>query len=209
MSFSKISLVITSRKILKAALFSFICFLSGWQEVLSQDTLYFRDNSYAIARLKRLGFKKISYLLLTESGDSAVKTDQSSRLDSIHFQNGSVFKQGQAFSGTGLPEVSAYAAFWEGMRDGQRFPSFRKSQIAWNYIAGISVVGLPFTLTQALRKVPSKNLPEPIYQRTLTDPAYSKGFRNGLNKTRLTVLLPVYLAGTLSTILGLAVFSPR
>jgi hypothetical protein len=201
--------VTTIRNVLQVLVSLIVLFYIGLREVQAQDTLYFRDNSFAIARLKSAGFRKISYLLLTESGDSLLKTEKSVRLDSIHFRNGSVYHRGRSFFGTGLPEISAYASYWEGVQAGRLCPSFNKSQIAWNYLAGIGIFGLPITLHQALRRPREKELSDRESLRIQMDSAYAKGFRKGMNQTRLTALLPVYLAGTVSSMLGLAVFFPR
>lgn len=178
-------------------------------QAIAQDTLFFRDGTFAVARLKSLRANKIVYLLLKESGDSLPRTERAVQLDSIRFRNRTVLRIGFAYSAPQFPEISEFAAYWEGRKAGMLCSQFKKAHIGLNFLSGLCIVGLPYTIHQVYRKPKDNELSDTEVQRMRSDPNYAKGFRSGMRQTRLAALLPVYLAGSISSMLGFAVFFPR
>jgi hypothetical protein len=188
------------------AALAFIC-LS--QLLYGQDTLFFKDGSYAIGKVKELSFKKVKYLQISESGDTVEKSERASNLDSLFFHGRNQYRKG-VFNPDNLPaDWYAFAAYWEGRICGEKGTTFSKSQIAASYVSGLLVVGLPYSLYKASHSAAAEDLPTIQANRYRNDSNFATGYKKGVKRTHLQAMLPLYLAGVISSLLGVAILVPQ
>ena len=175
----------------------------------AQDTLFFRDGTFATGTIKDLGFKKFSYLQLDESGKTALKKEKSSRLDSVYFQSGLKYRKGFVGSDQ-LPESwRSFASYWEGRLSGETKTAFSKKEIGLSYLCGATVLGIPYIIYKASYKPGMRELPTAEAIRYRDNPDFALGYRRGVRRTNLNALLPVYFAGVVSSLLVVAILVPR
>ena len=187
-------------------------FLTGFistEAARAQDTLFFRDGSYSVGRLPLPVGKQIHFVQLAENGDSAVKTEKLASLDSVHFQNGQRFVKGKCDSATVPDAWLPVASFFSGKKAGEKNTSITKAFVATGYLSGLLVAGLPFSLYQATKPPSLEQMHAGEARLYHQNKDFASGYRKGMNQTRLKAILPIYLAGLLTGMLGLAVLLPR
>jgi hypothetical protein len=194
----------------KSLSLSVFIFLFSMVYAFGQDTLFFRDGTYSVARVTEISFRKIRFMQYAESGDSARRSEKAAKLDSVIFKNGYVFRKGMSEDYTELPvSWKRFASYWDGRRFGEVKTSFPRSFIAANYFAGLIVIGLPYTLYKSSRNPRLQELPTKEAYRFRDDKDFAKGYKNGVKRTHLNATMPLYGAGLVSTLLGLAIFMPK
>jgi hypothetical protein len=189
-----------------------ICFilLSGMPAVKAQDTLFFRDGTYSVGRVEDVQFRKITFMQFGESGDSIRRTEKASRLDSVFFKQGLVFRKGFSEDTNLLPnQWKRFASFWDGRRFGEKKTDFTKSFMASSYLSGLVVLGLPYTLYRSARNPELQELPTREAYRFRGDKDFAKGYRNGVKRTHFNATIPMYSAGLITTLLILALIIPH
>lgn len=176
----------------------------------AQDTLFFRDGTFSVARVDDIRFNKISFIQYAESGDSVRRTEKASRLDSISFKNGLIFRKGLSEDYSDLPvQWKPFASYWDGRRFGEKKTDFTKSFMASSYLSGLLVLGLPYTLYRSARNPKLQELPTKEAYRFRDDKDFAKGYRNGVKRTHFNATLPMYSAGLITTLLVLAFILPH
>lgn len=176
----------------------------------AQDTLFFRDGSYSVGRVDAIRFRKISFMQFSESGDSVRRSEKSSRLDSVYFRNGNIFRKGLSEDYSQLPaDWKRFASYWDGRRFGEKKTDFTRSFMATSYLSGLVVLGLPYTVYRSARNPKLQELPTKEAYRFRDDQDFAKGYRNGVKRTHFNATLPMYSAGLITTLLVLALIMPH
>ena len=185
-----------------------LCFLGSL--ACGQDTLFFRDGSYATGKIRQAGYRKITYMQYNASGDSALVKEKSSRLDSIYFKSGLHYRKGISEANL-LPDenLQRFGYYWQGRYFGNKRTEFPKSLIAANYLAGLAVIGLPYTMYKAGKLPPASEIPTPQTLLMKSSKDFARGYSDEVKRTNLNAFLPVYLSGLLTSILAIALFYPR
>ncbi len=175
-----------------------------------QDTLFFRDGSFATGKIQQAGFRKITYMQYNVSGDSVLVKEKSSRLDSIFFKSGLHYRKGVSEASL-LPDenLQRFGYYWQGRYFGNKQTEFPKSLIAVNYLAGLGVIGLPYTMYKAGKLPPASEIPTPQTLLMKSNKDFARGYSDGVKRTNLNAFLPVYLSGLLTSFLAIALFYPR
>lgn len=176
----------------------------------AQDTLYFRDGTFATGKIRNPGFRKFTYMQYNEAGDSLLKKEKSAQLDSICFQSGLHFRVGTGDSRMLTDEnLRRFAFYWQGRQFGNKRTVFSKAQIAANFLAGLTLVGLPYTMYVAGKLPPPSEIPTDQTKLMNTNKDFAKGFSEGVKRTNMNAFFPIYLSGVLTTLLGFALLLPR
>jgi hypothetical protein len=189
-----------------------ICFIlfSAISAVKAQDTLFFRDGTYSLGRVEDVHFRKITFMQYGDSGDSTRRTEKASRLDSVVFKSGLVYRKGFAEDTSLLPnQWKRFSSFWDGRRYGEKKTDFTRSFMASSYLSGLVVLGLPYTLYRSARNPELQELPTREAYRFRDDKDFAKGYRNGVKRTHFNAAIPMYSAGLITTLLILAMIIPH
>lgn len=194
----------------KSVFLSFFFFLISFFVATAQDTLFFRDGTYSVARVTQITFSRLKFIQFAESGDSAERSEKASGLDSVIFKGGRIFRKGFSEDLDLIPaDWRRFASYWDGRKSGEVKTSFPRSYIAANFLAGLAVIGLPYTLYKSFRKPDLRELPTREARRYRDDKDFARGFRKGFNRTNTQAAVPVFCAGLLTTILGFSMIPER
>ena len=175
----------------------------------AQDTIYFHDETFAIARLKKIDIKKIEFLEINEKGDSSQQKEKSERIDSICFSNGSCYRKGKTGIGNLIPEAEALQSYWEGRSLGTKNHEFSGSLMLKSYVSGVLVAGFPYPLYQSFKEPDIKALSTAEATRFLSNKPFADGYRKSVKKGRLHASMSLYFAGLISSLLVLAILKPH
>jgi hypothetical protein len=180
-------------------------FISGF-DCQAQDTLFFRNGTFSVGNVLELGFTRFTCEEWLEGGGKDTITIKSAQIDSVHFFNGHRYRKGKKeYSGLAT-EWLAFEAYWEGRCLGEKQSDVSKIRMLTNYLSGLTVIGLPFSLHQALRKPDLNKMSEAEALRYRQSDAFAAGYRKGLKNANLNALLPIYFSGVISSMLGAALF---
>jgi hypothetical protein len=175
----------------------------------AQDTLFFRDGSYAVGSVVDLGITKFTYLQIDEKGNKLMKAEKAIKLDSVHFGSGIKYTKGASAPIQLNDTWKSFASYWHGRQLGALQTSFTKTQIGLHYLGGVLILGLPFTLYKATAKPKLMVLTAEDSVKYQQDSHFERGYRRGARGTMLTALLPVYMAGVLTTFLSYTLLVPQ
>ena len=183
--------------------------LQPFVSLKAQDTIYFHDETFAIARLKKIDLKKIEFLEINEKGDSSLQKEKSERIDSICFSNGSCYRKGKTGKGTLGQDAQALQSYWEGRSLGMKNHEFSGSLMLKSYVSGVLVAGFPYPLYQSLKEPDIKALPTAEATRFLSNKPFADGYRKSVKKGRLHATMSLYFAGLISSFLVLSILKPH
>jgi hypothetical protein len=177
----------------------------------AQDTLHFRDGTFAVGTIRELNDKKVCFLQQNEStGAELMKKERSAMLDSVKFRSGLVYRKGMAAPEMLAEDWKRFAAYWEGRRLGEKKTDFTKTEIGLNYLGGVLVLGLPYPIYKAAFYKPGTGeLSAEEAKKYLENPDFARGYQKGVRSTNMNALFPVYLAGVVSSLLLYFVFVPQ
>jgi hypothetical protein len=175
----------------------------------AQDTLFFRDGTFSIARLKKIDVKEVRFQEINEQGDSSLQKEKSERIDSICFANGSCYRKGKTGKGNLRPEAEALQSYWEGRNFGYKNNEFPRSVMMKSYISGLLIAGIPYPIYQSLKEPEVTALPTAAATRFRSDKAYADGYRKAVRKARLQSSMSMYFAGLISSLLVLSLLMPH
>jgi len=175
----------------------------------AQDTLYFRDGTFSIARLKKINVKEVRFQEINEQGDSSLQKEKSERIDSICFANGSCYRKGKTGKGNLGPEAEALQSYWEGRSFGMKNHEFSGSLMLKSYVSGVLVAGFPYPLYQSLKEPDIKAMPTAEATRFLSNKPFADGYRKSIKKGRLHASMSMYFAGLISSLLVLSILQPH